>query len=181
MRALVVFESLFGNTHAVAEQIAAGLCSATDTELLPVGAVTPGHLQRLDLLVVGGPTHIHGLSWSTSRKTAAEDAAKTDGAAGRPAEDAVERGLRDWLHDLPTTAGTAAAAFDTRFQKHVAVTGSAARGIARRLRHHGYRLLEEPMSFHVVDMPGPLAPGELDRARGWGGALAAHLQQRTAA
>jgi len=52
------------------------------------------------------------------------------------------------------------------------MTGSAARGIAKRLRHHGYEV-EWTESFFVDDAEGPLADGELERAREWGATLRA--------
>ena len=52
------------------------------------------------------------------------------------------------------------------------MTGSAARGIARRLRHHGYEVIATA-SFLVADSEGPLEEGELNRARSWAAALAA--------
>ena len=97
---------------------------------------------------------------------AKEDAAKlAPGATEGP-------GLRSWLRDLPHRRGTRAAAFDTRGDARAAITGSAARGIARRLSHHGYDVIGTE-SFLVADSEGPLEEGELDRARGWGSALVA--------
>ncbi len=61
----------------------------------------------------------------------------------------------------------AAAAFDTRLGKPKLVTGSAAKGIAKRLRRHGYQVVGEE-SFIVDEGPGPLHEGEVDRAREWG-------------
>ena len=52
------------------------------------------------------------------------------------------------------------------------MTGSAARGIARRLRHHGYDVIGIE-SFLVADAEGPLEEGELDRARAWAAGLVA--------
>jgi hypothetical protein len=67
-----------------------------------------------------------------------------------------------------------AAAFDTRINKGW-VPGSAARGIVKRLRKLGASLVADPESFQMVGTPGPLAPGELDRARCWGEQLATTL------
>jgi len=57
------------------------------------------------------------------------------------------------------------------------LVGSAARGIARRLRDHGYRLAIEPQSFFVKGTPGPL---ELERASEWGRTLANEVMSPTA-
>jgi flavodoxin len=163
MTALIVYESLYGNTREVAEAIAAGL---GDARVVSVQDAI-SHATKPDLLVVGGPTHIHGLSSRRSR-TAGAQSAHGDlelGAGDGP-------GLRDWLADLPRVANVQAAAFDTRAHGPQALTGSASHGIARRLRRHGYRVLETE-SFLVEGSEGPLADGELERARAWGEQLAA--------
>jgi dienelactone hydrolase len=72
------------------------------------------------------------------------------------------------------------AAFDTRANKPVLLVGSAARGIARRLRDRGYRLAIEPQSFFVEGTPGPLEEGELERASEWGRTLANEVMSPTA-
>jgi hypothetical protein len=165
--ALVVFESIYGNTRAVAEAVAEGL---GDAEARPV-AEAAGLGSTPDLIVAGGPTHMHGLTTGLSRRMALQ-AAKEDGAATEDVDDAT--GLREWLRDLADGDGAPAAAFDTRIDRSPALTGSAARGIARRLRHRGYEVVETE-SFFVKDAEGPLEDGELERARAWGAALAARL------
>ena len=80
-------------------------------------------------------------------------------------------GIRSWLSEQ-TGDGRAAAAFDTRIDKNPALTGSAARGIGRRLRRRGFQLSGEPESFFVEDAESPLADGELERARAWGRTIA---------
>ena len=64
-----------------------------------------------------------------------------------------------------------AAAFDTRFDKPAFLTGSAAKGIAKRLRQRGFELVAEPESFFVLGTEGPLKDGELERAAAWAVAL----------
>ena len=164
MKAIVVYESVFGNTHAIAEAVAEGLGG------VPVLSVREA-VERdgdLDLLVVGGPTHAHGLATDRSRHVAVDRA--REGADVEP--DATEEpGLRSWLGDLRSTTGSPAAAFDTRADGLPLVTGSAARGIARRLRHHGFDVLATE-SFVVKGTEGPLKPGELERAQAWGEKLA---------
>jgi hypothetical protein len=165
MRALVIYESMYGNTHAIADAVAEGL--GGDVEVRPThdAGDLPGDV---DLLVVGGPTHMHSLSTALSRKMAVS-AAKED--AGKVEPGATEEpGLREWLRDLDG-AGLRAAAFDTRGDARAALTGSAARGIGRRLRHRGCDVIDS-QSFLVADAEGPLEPGEVDRAREWGAALA---------
>jgi hypothetical protein len=79
-------------------------------------------------------------------------------------------GLRKWLSQR-VGDGKPAAAFDTRLDRSPILTGMAARGIAKRLRRRGYEVIEEPESFLVEDSEGPLAEGELERARAWGASL----------
>jgi len=166
MRALVVYESMYGNTAAVAEEIAAALrAEDVDAAAGPVSAIDPEDTAGIALLVVGGPTHVHGMSRSSTRKTAASDEANTYPAPTR------EPGLREWLEDVPPGDGRQAAAFDTRIDKPAVLTGSAARGIARRLERRGLRLATRPESFFVTTQ-NELVAGELERAAAWGGALA---------
>ena len=167
MKALIVYESMYGNTHAVADAIAAGIGPEADVDVRPVHAVGTVAAD-LGLLVIGGPTHMHGLSTAMSRSMAA-GAAKED--AGKLAPGATEPpGLREWLRDLDAPQTARAAAFDTRGDARAALTGSAARGIARRLRRRGLDVVGRN-SFLVADAEGPLEDGELERARAWGGAL----------
>ena len=162
MRSLVVYESWFGNTRRIAEEIAAALAREGEVDLVTVDEPLPP-LEDVDLLVVGAPTHIHGLSSRRSR-----EGALTQGAHGEPGI-----GVHGWIDALPDGAvGPRAAPFDTRAHMPALLVGSAARGIARRLRDHGYRLAIEPQSFFVKGTPGPLEEGELDRASEWGRTLA---------
>jgi flavodoxin len=41
MRALVVYESMYGNTHVIASNIADGLRATHEVTLVPVGDATP--------------------------------------------------------------------------------------------------------------------------------------------
>jgi hypothetical protein len=84
--------------------------------------------------------------------------------------------LRAWFHELPKAAGVMGAAFDTRLPGSALKTGWAAKGIARRLRTHGYELAADPESF-LEDTEGPLTEGELERARTWGASLASRVRQ----
>ena len=54
MRAVVVYESMYGNTHVVADAIGAGLKTAFDVSVVPVSQASPAVLADADLLVVGG-------------------------------------------------------------------------------------------------------------------------------
>jgi len=162
MRSLVVYESSFGNTQRIAQQIAAALAPEGEVALVSVDEPLPP-LDEVDLLVVGGPTHIHGLSSQRSRQGALEQ-----GAAGE-----VGIGVRGWIDALPNGArGPRVVAFDTRAHKPALLVGSAANGISRRLRQRGYALAAEPESFFVEGTPGPLEEGELERAWEWGRTLA---------
>ncbi len=172
MKAVVVFESMYGNTHAVADEIATGLSALGEVVVGSTDQIPPSTFDG-DLLVVGGPTHVHGMSSKSSRHAAAE-AADADPELDLD-ESASAPGLRSWLKQLPPGNDTAAAAYDTRIDQPTLITGSAAKGIGKRLRHHGFSLVGDPMSFLVADSSGPLVPGELERARAWGEQLATRL------
>jgi hypothetical protein len=169
MRALVIYESMYGNTHQIAEAIAEGLGLLDDVQVLPVVAATQSMVAEADLVVVGGPTHAHGMSRESTRKAAVE-AAEKPGKALHIDPDAAGVGLRDWFESLGTVHGTAAA-FDTRGNAPVLLTGHAAKGIAKMLRHRGLFLVAEPESF-LVDKDSHLLAGERGRALVWGEHLA---------
>lgn len=166
MRTVVVYESMFGNTHEVAERIAEGL--GGDVTVLPVGEAIGTILQDIELLVVGGPTHVHGMSRPTSRHSASQQAATDDDLDLEP--DAEGPGLREWFDGLPANSGHAAA-FDTRVDASAWLTGRASKGIAKRLARHGFDLTVDPESF-CVDKENHLLDGEAERAVEWGRHLA---------
>lgn len=162
MNALVVYESLYGNTKLIAEAIGEGLAREIAAEVIEVGTA-PSQPPEVDLLVVGGPTHQFGLSRKSSRQQGADDA---DGPVI-----SLEVGIREWIGDLPRVSGTVAATFDTSIRKPN-LPGSAARGAAKRLKKLGYRLLVPAEIFLVEGGEGPITDGELDRAREWGHTVA---------
>jgi hypothetical protein len=173
MRALIVYESMYGNTRAVATDIAAGLGSAHEVTLMPVCRATHEMVAAADVIVVGGPTHMHGMSTASSRRMAAESARK-QGSGLVMDPDADGPGLRAWLEGLG--AGEApAAAFDTRLSGPPLFTGRASRRIARLLARSGHRLLVEPESF-LVSKQNTLLGSEAERACSWGALIgeAAH-------
>jgi menaquinone-dependent protoporphyrinogen IX oxidase len=174
MRALVVYESMYGNTHAIASNIADGLRGAYEVTLVPVADAAADLIAEADLLVVGAPTHMHGLSTASSRQAARKTAAKPDsGLTLDP--DASGPALRDWLGGL-ADACVLAAAFDTRMAGAPVLTGRASRGISKLLERHGCRLIAPPESFLVTKV-NTLVDGESSRARRWGAALAATAGQ----
>jgi hypothetical protein len=76
MRAVVVYESMYGNTHLIADAIGAGLGTVFDVRVVPVSEASAAVLDGADLVVVGGPTHAHGMSRAGTRKAAVEAADK---------------------------------------------------------------------------------------------------------
>lgn len=169
MRALVIYESMYGNTHQIGEAIAEGLGLPDGVQILPVSEVTQSMLNQVNLIVVGGPTHAHGMSRERTRK-AAVDAAEKPSKALHLDPTAAGVGLRDWFASLGTRHGMAVA-FDTRTKGPAVLTGHAATGIAKMLRHHGLDLIAAPESF-LVDKHNHLLPGERGRALVWGENLA---------
>jgi hypothetical protein len=187
MRALVVHESLFGNTRHIAEAIAEGLragpeggaapaaagVGGLEVEVVGVTEAPPTIPAGVELLVVGGPTHAFGLSRPSTRHSAGEQ--------GAPPELADGAGMREWLGALePSAAHLAAAAFDTHIDRpHL--PGAASHAAERRLRKLGFTMLVPGESFFVEDVEGPLIAGEHERAVRFGRQLAARMASRPAA
>lgn len=179
MRALVVYESMYGATHELAQAVAEGLrVGCDDVDVVAVSAAGEDLVDGADLLVVGGPTHMHGMVSDRSRRMAVERAEKDDDVELDP--DAEGPGLRAWFDAMGRARGKAhgpAAAFDTRLEGSPLMTGRASKAIAHRLHRHGNRLVVDPESF-LVDHDGHLLPGELERGTAWGATVAAGAAAR---
>jgi menaquinone-dependent protoporphyrinogen IX oxidase len=170
MKAVVVYESLYGNTHLIADAIADGLRHTADVVVASIHETDDLLLKEADLLVVGGPTHVHGMSRASTREAAVVAAEKPESELTIDPE-AKGPGVREWLGSLDKL-DMPAAAFDTRLDASAVLTGRASKGIARELRHHGCSLVAEPESFFVTKETH-LEPEEEAHARRWGATLAA--------
>lgn len=166
MRAVVVYESMFGNTRQIAEAIADGLADGHEVSVVDVNRVCVDDVATADLMVIGGPTHVHGMSRESTRAEAARWALDPDrGLALEPG--APGRGIRDWIHDPATVVAALFAAFATRADLPIIVSGNAAAQIDRAVRHRATRPVVLPENF-VVTKENRLRDDEVARARGWG-------------
>ena len=151
MKALVIYDSVFGNTEQVAQAIGKALDSQGDVEVVRVGDVKPGQWTGLDLLVVGSPTRAFSPTPATKKLVGS----------------IPKRELK----------GVKVAAFDTRIAVEdvdsrvlpplVKLFGYAAKPIADRLVKKGGELAVPPEGFYVNDSEGRLKEGELERAADW--------------
>ncbi len=173
MKALVVYESMFGNSREIANRVAGGLEPAFDVSVSHVSEVTPELLQTADLLVVGGPTHVHGMVSPRTRDSAKKMAEK-EGSGFELEPTALGPGLREWLATLDIRRGLDVAVFDTRAHGPGFVTGRAGRGITRRLRKHGAHVIAKK-SFFMAKGGHVLDAGEASRAEEWAAALGQRL------
>ncbi|GAA2154484.1 flavodoxin family protein [Nocardioides koreensis] len=176
LKAVIVFESMFGNTEKLAREMGDGLAGeGVQVALADVRHVRPEDFAGCDLIVLGAPTHAFTLSRPSTRADAVRQGAHESRAA---------LGLREWLASLDEVfgAGTArpcAAVFDTRVEKVKHWPGSAARKTGRVLHGHGIDLIDHPTSFYVEDVKGPLVTGERERARTWVRHLLSIVRTRT--
>jgi hypothetical protein len=175
MKFVVVYESMFGNTETIAQAIAAGLGEAGEVTLGTVDVLSPEEVRDATLLVAGGPTHAHGMARPHAHETIAGERSYRRYGPVLPGRES----LRGWIERL-TVAPARAAAFDTRFDKPMWITGSAAKKIAARLTRKGYSVLEARSSF-VTATGGPLAEGERERALEWGRELGTKATSAAAA
>ncbi|HET9497378.1 MAG TPA: flavodoxin domain-containing protein [Candidatus Limnocylindria bacterium] len=160
MRAIVVYESHWGNTEAVARAIADGI--GPEAEAMTTDQATAAAAADADLIVAGAPVIAFGLPRDAMRDQIAAGGEK----APRP-PDVSHPLLRTWLDGLPTSEGWGAA-FETRiWWSPRGATGS----IEAKLKKAGYRMASKSERFIVDGAYGPLKDGELERARAWGASL----------
>jgi len=174
-RALVVYESIYGDNRKVAEAIAVSLRQSMPADVVAAVDAPRDIADDVALLVVGGPNH----AMSMPRQSTRESVNKS----GDVHIDNTAFGLHEWLDVVTLPAGIAAAAFDTRMEhpKFLTAIDHASRTEEKLLKRHGASLVAPAEHFHVSDAKGPLAPGEEDRARQWGIQLAQGLATRSPA
>lgn len=157
MKAVVVYESLWGNTAAVARAIAEGI--GPEASALTTDAATPEALAEADLIVAGAPV----LGFSLASDEMRRNVGTSEAGAPTP-PDLAHPSMRSWLEALPQGRGRAAA-FETRiWWSPRGATGDIEKGLGRA----GYTTAAKARKFVVTDKYGPLRDGELDRARAWG-------------
>jgi hypothetical protein len=166
-RALVVYESVFGDARTIAQAIADGLSTAVPTDVV-AAADAPAEIgPEVGVLVVGGPNHAFGMPRPSTR----EGAVKQYGADIPD----TGTGLHEWLQAVRVPGGRLlSAAFDTRTGGHPMLTklDHAARTEEKLLGTLGTQVIAPAEHFFVADAKGPLVEGEEDRARRWGTTLA---------
>ena len=159
MKALVVYDSSYGNTEALARAI--GEAAGEGATVISAAQAGRSDFEQLDVLIVGSPTQ-----------------------GGRPTAS-----LTKLLTGIPANGlgRTLVAAFDTRFAAAerglglrllMKVIGYAAPRIAKTLEEKGGRLAAPPEGFIVEDKEGPLKPGELKRASEWANVIVSHYRQQ---
>lgn len=166
MTSLVVYESMFGATKALAEEIARALGDGGPARVIEVGALAadgPTLPDDVDLLVVGAPVHAFGMSRASTRRDAAKEQSPVISAT---------IGVREWLELLVVRPGLRFATFDTKVLTP-RLPGSAAKAIDKHLRAAGAVRICPPRTFSVHGKADGLVDGELDAARAWADTLTA--------
>jgi hypothetical protein len=162
MIAIVVYESLWGNTAAIAQAIASGI-GLQGARALSTTEATGAAIAEADLIVAGAPL----LGFSLPTEAMRENIRTRPGKAPTP-PNLANPSMRTWLAALSKGHGRSAA-FETRIWWS---PGSAAKTILRGLEEAGYSPIAKTQRFIVKGAYGPLRNGELERARLWGAALA---------
>jgi hypothetical protein len=167
MNAVVVYESHWGNTAAIAAAIAEGL--GPEVRTLTTDEASGAAIAQADLIVAGAPVIAFGLASDKARTSLVHE---SDRAPSPP--DLSHPSMRSWLDQLQQGHGCAAA-FETRvWWSPRGATGAIERG----LQGAGYRRIAKGGHFVVQGPYGPLREGELERARQWGVELAASMKAR---
>lgn len=171
MRALVVYETLWGNTEKVARAIAERLREGADVDVLDSDAA-PTSVDGYDLVMVGGPTHAFSMTRPETRAEA---------VTGHSAPHQPRRGIREWLDQLARpSVKIPVATFDTRVDQP-RLPGSAAKAAKHELRSRGFDTELKQQTFRVHGYEGPLLDGELERASLWADEVLAQTGARRGA
>jgi hypothetical protein len=169
MKAIVVYESHWGNTEAVARAVAAGF--GAGAEALTTDEASASAIAEADLVVAGAPLIAFGLP---SDRTRAGVVAESGKAPTPP--DLSHPLMSAWLDGLPRGRGRSAS-FETRMRWS---PGGATGAIDRGLAEAGYRSVGKGRRFLVTGKYGPLRDGESEKARRWGAELADAIRTESA-
>lgn len=159
MKAVVVYESHWGNTGAIAREIAEGLGSGA--RALTTSEASEAALADVDLIVAGAPLMGFTLPTDAMRRSMVTTDAPIPPDTSQPS-------MRSWLAGLGAGHGRSAA-FETRIRWS---PGGATSTIERGLEKAGYPPAAKAAKFVVTGKYGPLKDGERERARAWGAELA---------
>jgi flavodoxin I len=145
MKALVIYDSVYGNTEKIAQAI--GEVLNNEARVVRVGEAVPTELGTLDLLIIGSPTQ-----------------------GGKPTKE-----LQDFLSQIPENSlkNVKVTSFDTRISTRlVGIFGYAAGRILEVLKTRKGQVAAFPQGFFVQGSKGPLKEGELERAISWAKGIA---------
>jgi flavodoxin I len=146
MKALVIYDSQFGNTEKIARAIGAGFTG--EVKVMKVGDVKPADIAWSKFVVIGSPTQ-----------------------GGKPTA-----AIKAFIDNLPNDAftGKRLAAFDTRAKSFIVkLFGWAGDKIEASLKGKGGNPTAKPAGFLVASTKGPLLMGEEEKATAWAKAIAA--------
>lgn len=151
MKALVAFDSSYGNTERVAQAICAGMkeVGMVDVSCKRIESTSPDDFRQADVWVIGSPTHMGGPTRETKKALKIAFGTGTEGKKG--------------------------CAFDTRFAK---VPGGAAEKVEAVMSERGVEILLKSEGFVVTGMKGLLAEGEEAKAVGFGRRIAGAIRPK---
>ena len=141
MKAVIIYDSVYGNTEQIAKAIA-GAFNSGDIKILKVREASYEDIEQASMVILGSPTN-----------------------GGKMTAD-----LRVFVGKIPNAfvTGKKVALFDTRLKtKLVTIFGYAAPKLAEIFRGKGAELAAKPEGFLVKATKGPLVEGELERAAAW--------------
>ena len=160
MSILIITESYFGNTSAIAKAIADGIIDtlgAGQTSLVTAGEAGATLPAGLTAVIIAAPTHDFSLLTPRTREQA-----QTKGATAN-----TTRGVREWIEALQPVTGLPIVTIDTSTKTRF-TPGTASKTAYKMLKKRGFTNAQRGPSFHVAGVPGPLLDQELLRAHQWG-------------
>ncbi|MEM0015203.1 MAG: flavodoxin domain-containing protein [Zestosphaera sp.] len=152
MRVIVVFETKYGNTRRVAEEICEGMKEVNGVEVVlkELKDVDVREVSNYDMILIGSPNHMGGPT----------------------------RGIKAFIDELGRLRleGVMYATFDTYMGRDL---GKAVMKIVERVskRAPGLKQVVAGLSVRVQGLKGPIAEGELPKCREFGRNIATQLRR----
>ena len=151
MKALVIYDTYFGNTEKIAQAIGEALKNKGEAKVVNVTQTGAADFNGVDLLIIGSPTRAFSATKSINSFIKKLDKNKYSD---------LQIAVFDTRADITTV--------DSKFLEFMEKrAGYATDSMLKLLQKQGMQVADDTEGFFVDESEGPLKDGETDRAAAW--------------